>query len=212
MVLKGPHGVISTFTDTAEVTKWLQQVQGHIAFDIGANAGFLTEDLSQRFKTVVAVEPAVESYDVLHARWHLKNVIPVNMAVSDHEGEVELGIKKDTKKMGELFTGDSLPFWGPDLGRRTVKCTTLDALAKEYGYPDFIKIDTEGHESYIMDGGHKCMNTFRRPKLCIEIHDEQAGANIQGYLTDQGFPFYIVRHHDYEVADIYPNHYWILSE
>ena len=197
-------------SDTPEVYRLLQAASGKLCFDIGANGGFLAEQFSHNFDMVVAVVPCQESYQHLHALWHIGNLIPIRKAVSDHEGTVTLGVKKYTHSLGELFTGDTLSHWGPNQDTRTVACTTLDALAAEYGYPDFVKIDTEGHEWYIMQGGKEVFN--KTPQFVIEVHSAENGEHIQDYLLSIFQPFRIVRHIGYnEDHPDYYQHYWIVG-
>ena len=194
-------------TDTPEVYEYMLSLKGKLAFDIGANGGYLASKLAKQFTTVVAVEPCDESFWSLETR---KEIIPIHMAISDHEGYVKLGIKGVTKSLGELFTGDSLTFWGSDQGTRDVPCTTLDVLASDYGYPDFIKIDTEGHEGYILEGGHKAFR--HHPRFVIEIHDTKYGAKYMAYFREIKLPFRLVRHELYRKSSPnFEHHYWLVS-
>jgi FkbM family methyltransferase len=203
-------------TDPLEVFDYLLQQHGKLAFDIGANGGFLAENLCRSFDNVVACEPAVESYDHLHSRWGIQNLLPLNVAVSDHVGEVTLGVKKLTNQWGELFTGDSLAHWGPDFDTRTVECTTLDALASQFGFPDFVKIDVEGHEVNVVNGGHKVFSQL--PHYCIEIHGTEHGDAIQEFLVAKDLSFRVIRHDGYlqeklpeQFKGDYDRHYWIVG-
>jgi FkbM family methyltransferase len=185
---------------------------GKLAFDIGANGGYVAKVLSRAFDKVVACEPAIESYQRLVPRCPVPNLECLNIAVSDHVGEVELGTKSWTESHGELFTGDSLAdVWGPDTGRRMVECTTLDELVTIYGIPDFVKIDTEGHERCIVDGGMSVWKSH--PQFIIEIHSEANGEYISGVLGDVGLKWDISRHESYKVGSYnYLNHYWMVSK
>jgi len=47
--------------------------------------------------------------------------------------------------------------------------TTIDAAAKAYGMPDFIKMDIEGAETSALRGAASVLST-RKPGLIIEVH------------------------------------------
>lgn len=198
------------FTDTTVVNGLMVNASGRIAFDIGANGGYVAKLLARAFDKVVAVEPCWESYQYLTPRCPMPGLVPLNVAVSDHIGTLTLGVKKFTETIGELFTGDSLEEWGPDFETRDVPCTTLDELAKVHGYPDFVKIDTEGHEALIVDGGY---NVFvQNPKFIIEIHDERWGKHIQERFDEMHLGYKIIRHNLYPVGEYnYLNHYWMVN-
>lgn len=202
---------LKNFTDTAVINGKMVNASGKLAFDIGANGGYVAKLLARCFDSVVAVEPCAESYAYLIPRCPVPNLTTLNIAVSDHVGTVTLGVKKFTETIGELFTGDSLEEWGPDVDKREVPCTTLDELAKEYGYPDFVKIDTEGHEALIIDGAHEVFS--RKPKFIIEVHDERWGKHIQEAFDLMGVSYKIVRHNLYPVGEYnYLNHYWMVEK
>ena len=67
---------------------------------------------------------------------------------------------------------------------RPIKTTTLDEFSKdqELRSIDLIKIDTEGHELKIIEGGIKCIKKYR-PILAIEI-TSQNFANIYQLLQE----------------------------
>lgn len=202
---------IEAFTDAREVNRLMVTIGGKLAFDIGANGGYVAKLLTRTFDQVVAVEPCIESFEHLVPRCPIDNLTCLNMAVSDHIGSVELGVKSWTESHGELFTGDSLELWGPDFDRRTVPCTTLDHLAKKYGYPDFVKIDTEGHESKIVDGAHDVF--YQAPRFSIEIHSIENGEYIKEFLAGHHLEYTTYRHSEYQPGDDNDlNHYWLVRE
>jgi len=51
--------------------------------------------------------------------------------------------------------------------KRMIQTTTLDALIKEHGNPDLIKIDVEGYELQVLKG----LST-KEGKICFEWHEE----------------------------------------
>lgn len=207
--------------DPPEVEHLLFNARGRLAFDIGGNTGRVARHLATRFDQVVSCEPADESYAKLSA---IPGIVVLQVAVSDHTGTVELAVQADHIKSGQLTspTGGGEEWvldrslggggWGEIVDSRTVPCLTLDDLAQDYGDPDFIKCDVEGHEGRVFAGGLQMMERAR-PALYIEVHNAQLGAEIRGYLD----PFYTdlreVWHPYYKESDFgYRNHYWLISD
>ena len=201
---------VSGNTDSAEVFQIMQEAKGDTCFDVGANGGYLSAIFAENFNKVIAIEPAMESFSELHSMWQIENLIPLNIALSDHDGEVELGVKRLTKAWGELFTGDSLTHWGPDYDTRTVTSKTMDSLAKKFGIPDFVKIDTEGHEVRVLHGAQTVFQ--HQPHFVIEVHGESLGDQCREFLHELDVGYRIVRHDAYhpEVGDWF-NHYWLVG-
>jgi FkbM family methyltransferase len=203
-------GRVSGNTDTDEIFQIMQEATGELCFDIGANGGYLSEIFAGHFKTVLACEPCIESFDFLRALWQVENIIPLNIAVSDRDGEIELGVKRLTNTWGELFTGDSLSHWGPDYEKRTVPSKTMDSLAERFGFPDFVKIDTEGHEVKVLAGATKVFE--HSPYFVIEVHGASLGEQCSRFLDDLKLSYKLVRHTAYrpEIGDWF-NHYWLVG-
>lgn len=178
---------------------------GNLAFDIGANIGQAAKVLAVGYKTVIAFEPCQESFVALNAECPF-NVIRRNIAISDHIGSVELDEMSYSISTGQLTTGSGLS-WGVPVGKRKVSCTTLNQIAGLYGQPDFIKIDTEGHEVNIVIGGLDTLNKTQR--FIIEVHAAENELPIRMMLPDRKFfklsePFYVS-------PEIRANHFWLQS-
>lgn len=155
-------------SDPPEIWGLYRSFVGRLAFDVGANGGMVAEMLAERFDTVVAFEPAVESFERL-VETARPNVVAHNVAVSDHMGTVTLVESVEAMKMGELVTGSNLAVsWGPATGVREVPCWTLDHAAEIHGMPDLVKIDTEGHEVEVIAGAKTLLESH--PTLLVEIH------------------------------------------
>lgn len=196
-------------TDTTEIHDLYPTYTGKIAFDIGANVGATAFIFAQNFETVIACEPGPRPYAYMEER-SVGNVKPLNVAVSDHDGYVVLQERGMSGRTGFLFTGDSLPEWGDFVKEHTVEAVTLDTLADTYGMPDFVKIDTEGHELKIVEGGPHVWEA--KPEFLIEIHSEDNGFLVKALLTDFGYEPRTVRHAAHP-PDSYSwkNHYWLVS-
>ncbi|MFA7264923.1 MAG: FkbM family methyltransferase [Candidatus Nanopelagicales bacterium] len=207
--------------DPPEVEKHLNTVSGELAFDIGGNNGRVAGMLARRFTQVVSCEPAEESYARLE---RVPGIVPRNVAVSDHEGTVELAVQADHIKSGQLTspTGGGEEWvldrslggggWGEILDSRIVPATTLDALALEFGDPDFVKVDVEGHEGRVIAGGLSVL-ARAKPALYIEVHNAQLGAEIRGYLDSVYSTLREVWHPYYKATDFgAKNHYWLITD
>lgn len=207
--------------DPPEVERYLFRRSGLLAFDIGGNNGRVANRLRQRFAQVVSCEPAEESFAALSA---VPGVIALQVAVSDRSGTVELAVQAEHIRSGQLTSptggGDEWVTdralggggWGEILGARTVPSVTLVDLAEEYGDPDFVKIDVEGHECRVVEGG---LFTLERalPALYIEVHNSRLGQDILS-LLDPIYPDLTeVWHPHYKSTDFgAKNHYWLVSD
>lgn len=200
-------GVVGFASDPGVIWSLYPELTGTRAFDIGANGGMTARILAAGFTQVHAFEPAVESYDHLCSGLP-DNVWPHQLAVSDHNGTVYLDERTDAAALGELTSGGSMAgSWGERTGRREVRCQTVDSLAAEHGDPDFIKVDTEGHERAVIEGA---LGTVARcdPRLLIEVHDAAQGEWIVQAL---GGRVAQVRHPSYAPgSDLFANHYFLL--
>lgn len=205
--------------DPLAVSGWLYERSGRLAFDVGGNTGTLAARLAERFERVMSFEPADESYVTLHETASaIPNLTALQVAVSDHDGDLELAVQGTSIRTGQLTSPDNvIPetqdalYWGPIVTRRTVRCRTLDSLADEHGMPDFVKIDVEGHDAHVVRGGLGMFKT--RPAFYIEIHSVDLGREvlemlepISGEIRRVGHPGYSSDHLGYE------NHYWLISE
>ncbi len=194
-------------SDADSVWDVIRLATGNTAFDIGANGGLVSTQLSGRFETVVACEPAIESYARLESS-SPANVRPLNVAVSKERGTLSLRETTLTGKWGELFTGESMP-WGDHVGYREVQAVTLDDLSSTYGFPDFIKVDTEGHEVQVLQGGPATL--LSRPRFVIEIHSVENGAIVESMLDAASMPYDLHHHPGYGQSSRRLAHYWVAS-
>jgi len=178
--------IIPEHSDPPDVWNRYPTFSGKLAFDIGANGGVIANILAERFDRVVAFEPHTESYAYLdqHAK---PNVVTLEMAVSNRSGEIHLDQSVNADVNGMLTTGESLRCaWGDRTGQLAVTAITIDDLVKLYGTPDFVKIDTEGHEGEVVKGGFNFF-THHKPQVVIEIHSAEAGERVRSLLWDYEF-------------------------
>lgn len=173
-------------TDPSVVWDWFRGLSGGLAFDIGANGGGVSRILAENFVHVLALEPCEESFsDLVTDKPH--NVTALNLAASAVTGYVDLDVAESAIGSGQLVSGDSLGFsWGAHMGTRTVPAVTLDDLVTTYGRPDFVKIDTEGHEVEVVTGGRRVFSLLmgKLPRVLIEVHAAEHEAPLSALLRD----------------------------
>ena len=136
--------------------------QGDIIFDIGANVGNITNIFLSLGAKVIAVEPEISLQKVLNFRFRTKDVIIIEKAASDTEGEEimfihEVGSGKNTlsEKWKDVLQNNATTRFKDVIRfseQRLVKTTTLDKLIQSYGRPIYVKIDVEGCEFKVIRG------------------------------------------------------------
>lgn len=162
--------------DSPEWWKLLGEQKGRLLFDVGANVGQAAQHMAGNFDRVVSLEPCKESFLVLAAECPL-NVTVINKAASDQDGFIFLNESTNSIKDGSLTTGSGKLTWGPNVGVRGVPAVTLNSLAQEYGTPDVVKVDVEGHEVKVLAGA---ADLFGYSLFFVEIH----GAELEGPVRE----------------------------
>lgn len=134
--------------------------RGH-AVDVGAHIGLWTIQLAAIFERVTAFEPHPDSYGALVENTaHLTNVASVKAG---------LGAKSETVRLTGASIGAHV---GPD-GAHQVQIAELDDL--DLGLVDFLKIDVEGFEPFVVAGGELTIKRDRPVIVIEQKHDMRYG-------------------------------------
>jgi Methyltransferase FkbM domain len=141
--------------------------KGSCCFDIGAALGYYTVALV-RFSgngRVFAFEPDERLYRQLHATVERNNF---------HSGTIGLY---------SLMVGKQV----------TPSMTTIDSFVGTHGNvdPDFIKIDVEGGEYYVLLAGEAVI-TRKRPRFIIEVHSAELERSCISFLALHDYVWKIV--------------------
>ncbi len=151
-----------------EQTQAFQRIirPGDVVYDIGAHYGYytlLSSALAGPNGRVVAFEPSPPNLEYLQKHIRINrcdNVSVVELALSDHEGTARF----------ENRAGSGTAHLSPD-GAIEVKITTLDSIAASLPAPRVLKIDCEGAEVEVLEGGEKTIRTAR-PAIFLSTHGE----------------------------------------
>lgn len=156
---------------------------GKLIFDIGACAGSKTE-LFQAYGQVICIEPTAGSVLNLKRRFaKYRNVTIVQAAVADTPGfgtllEFGTGSAYNTldRNRALTFAAETQTQHGIPLPTPTetqVRLITIDQLVREYGNPDYIKMDIEGYEARAVRGmsePHRLLSAeFNLPQFRSEL-------------------------------------------
>lgn len=165
---------------------------GEVVFDIGANIGAYTFELSQLVSPgghVYAFEPFNQNYRILLRtirKARLQNVTPLKTALSDKVGPREMVLP------GNGISAHSIArFYSGGTGRReTVTVETLDHLCSSGALPvpSFIKCDVEGFPLAVLRGAEALIRKYR-PTWLIELW----GDHEVGFVSDIGYKAYYYR-------------------
>jgi len=144
-------------------------------FDVGANVGLYTWQVRKvcPLRNILAFEPDPENFKLLEMtrnEANAKNLEIYAHALSYKDGDTSFFQDTLTSATG-CVAGKDKPWIEQYLNGSSntisVKTQTLDSVVKDDKIPSLIKIDVEGHEIEVLDGGRKTLSQ-KKPLLIIE--------------------------------------------
>ena len=157
--------------EQSENARFISMLSTHnvnLIFDIGANAGqfgVLLRKIGFDSK-IISFEPLSDAREILlnisknDPLWQ----IALQTAIGEENGEIEIQIAGNSQSSSVLDMLDTHVRAAPDskyIGKEKVALRTLDSIAPDYMDSDsiaFIKIDTQGYETQVMNGAKKLMS------------------------------------------------------
>jgi FkbM family methyltransferase len=157
--------------------------RGRVAVDAGANEGWYSCELAKLFDRVVAIEPNQGLVNDLRSA-DLVNVEILTVALSNREGDAMLHIpvRRGIPLSGWASVDPGHLEAAESLERLGVRTLTLDSLALEH--LDFLKIDVEGHEVEVIEGGRETLERCR-PRVLVEVQARNE-AKVESLLEECG--------------------------
>ncbi len=213
MIIPAPHD-----PDEIHDEQWAGW-DGKVGWDVGANVGQSVPDMVLRFDVVHAFEPSDEAFAALSGEWQMPGVFMHQIALAGHDGMLGAAVREAPIQSGQLVAAD-MPYkgedhgqntavWGAEQGIREVPCRSADSFAAENGYPDFVKVDTEGHEVVVLSGASGILARQRTGWL-VEFHTEDRGDECLRLLTEAGYSPQVLRHPHYAPgSSMWRQHGWI---
>ena len=180
--------------------------------DVGAHIGWFTKIASRcvgEKGLVIACEPYPANAAALKANLALndaQNVQLVEMALGSQPGVLGLA--------GSDSGGITALAWMPDGSRVEVSMTTLDRVAAEVKVVTLMKMDVEGWEAHVLQGGTKTL--ARTEHVLFEINQfildkaRSSSEEIYNLLRESGFKTFVPvaqyglrrLHHNRDVTNI----------
>jgi FkbM family methyltransferase len=171
---------------------------GDTCMDLGAHVGYVTMLMARGVGPqgrVISFEPVPETYNALRENIRLNgydNVTTEAAAAGDRQGSIDLVC---TKGQELSWTASALAYSQPgEEDHITVPVVKLDDYVQRNGLrPKLIKVDVEGAELAVLQGGRQTLRKIR-PVVLVEIHDLGPSHKAQ--------VLHLLREHDYAVNEV----------
>ena len=206
---------IETFsTKEPDTLNWIDDFKKEKVFwDIGANVGLYTVYAALRRKCrVVAFEPSVFNLELLSRNLYLnglhQQVTLLPLALADKMG-------RNLLRMTSTEWGGALSTFGADVGwdghsiQEVFAFSTyglsMDQAVEVLGMPapHFIKMDVDGIEHLILEGGDKYLNHKKVKSLSIEINEnfKEQYDKVLNLMNKYEFKLLHKKHNDYMFSE-----------
>lgn len=171
LILPKSFRIITTALDLVEpeVKKFIESAlrNADVFIDVGAAYGYYTLKASRLMKDgiIVAFEPDPLMFKILEANLAINsvyNVKVINAALSDMDGEIDLGYRVKALRLDTFIQNEGLEL-------------TENSL---------VKIDVEGMALRVLTGGIKTLSSSK-PKMVIELHPGEESVEL--FLKRLGF-------------------------
>ncbi len=158
---------------------------GDLFVDVGANIGLFTvlaADTVGPTGQVYAFEPSPETFVKLQKNIQLNaftNVIPIEAGLSHSDGTAELNVSSEGWDGYDTFgvpmlTGSANFSLKGKVAVPTMQWDKFATSRNLVGKVRMIKIDVEGWESHVLNGGTKTLSRSDAPTLQVEFTDDAA--------------------------------------
>ena len=178
------------------------QKDGGWFFDVGANVGLYSWEVRKvcPLRKILAFEPDPKNFKLLEITQkeaNLQNLKICNTALSNQVGYVSFYQDTLTSATG-CVAGNDEPwieqYLNGSANEIRVKTKTLDSVALKDKTPSLIKIDVEGHEVEVLQGGRNTLNEAK-PLMIIESFPPKQ-SNVLSLLGELGYNSMDADRHD----------------
>ena len=153
--------------DSSQVIAAMRKVNINVIFDIGANTGQFSSEIRRKGYSgkIISFEPLTSAREeLIHQAAKDKNwTVHNRVAIGDRNGLIDINISKNSYSssiLPMLKTHLDAAINSEYIGIEKTPIITLDSVADSYLDKDsncFLKIDTQGYETKVLDGGSKTL-------------------------------------------------------
>ncbi|HZH97517.1 MAG TPA: FkbM family methyltransferase [Fimbriimonadaceae bacterium] len=139
---------------------------GDLVFDVGAHTGEKAELFLRAGAKVVCFEPQADLASTMRQKFEgRKDVVVLEKGLSAEEGTIKFYLCPEDPTIATASSEWKEGTFSDKAysGEVEISVTTLEAMIREHGVPDFVKIDVEGFEIEVLRGLHRPL-----PLLSIE--------------------------------------------
>lgn len=188
--------VQTLLTKEPDTIAWIRNMEpGKVLFDVGANMGQYSMLAAKAGVKVHAFEPEAQNFALMVRNFainKLKDCIAWPTALSDH-------VSMEILHLSGMNAGGSCHAYGAStdyhgnpkefpFSQGSIS-TTMDHFASKYGKPDYIKIDVDGFEHLVCNGGEVCLAHAKSVLIEINTKYPEHMALVNLMTNDFGFHY-----------------------
>lgn len=172
--------------------------EGNYCVDIGANLGYFSVSLAKivgKKGHVFAVEPIPLYKEVLQKnlrKFRLKNVTIHNVALGDQEKTVEMGVPVLNGIMRHGLTQVTEVGNFEYSKTFTVPMKKPDELFSDLPKIDFLKVDVEGYEAFVMENFVETLKKHK-PLIQIELVPKDVRVKVLHLMKSLGYKLFVLQ-------------------
>ena len=183
------------FSKEPETLSWIRSFDPKDSFlDVGANVGLYSIYASKRGHKVWAIEPLIENCFILQKNIYINNVNNAEAFCACLYDQNKI----DCLKIRNIGFGQAQNSFHENLGaydeiyeyshQQGVVGLTLDYFVEQFGVPNHIKIDVDGHELKVLNGGKATLLNPKLKSILIEINETSSKCKeICSTILNSGF-------------------------
>ncbi|HZY37873.1 MAG TPA: FkbM family methyltransferase [Mucilaginibacter sp.] len=180
---------------------FLNSTAGTILFDVGANVGNYALALRNHFSGVAiyAFEPVKKTFDILEKNTGGQQISVYNLGFSDKPGEGRIfnTVNSEDTEIASMYHDVFSGVFnsGAEITSDQFSMDTIDQFcgANNISAIDFLKIDVEGHELFVLKGASEMIRNGGFKIIQFEFNSHNVYSRVflrDFYLALENFEFY----------------------